>query len=66
MSKTRRRAKGLEYHISDVEEMAVVECDPEVAMAEINVEQMMAESFAEEASLVGEAKYVTVTVALYC
>ena len=56
----------MEYHISDVEEMAVVECDPEVAMAEINAEQMMADSFVEEASLVEEAKYVTVTVALYC
>ena len=66
VSKTRRCAKGLEDHISDVEEVAVVEYDPEVAMAEINAEQMMAESFAEEASLVGEAKYVTVTVALYC
>ena len=56
----------MEDHISDVEEVAVVEYDPEVAMAEITAEQMMAESFADEASLVGEAKYVTVTVALYC
>ena len=43
----------MEDHISDVEEVAVVEYDPEVAMAEINAvkvrEQMMAERFADEA-----------------
>ena len=58
--------KGSEDHISDVEEVAVVEFDPEVAIAEIYVvkvrEQMMAERFAEEARLVEEAKDVAVAV----
>ena len=44
VSKTRRCAKGLEDNTSDVEEMALVD---EVAMAEMNAEQMMAERFAE-------------------
>ena len=52
----------MEDHISDVEEVSVVEFDPEVAIAEIYAvkvwEQMMAERFAEE------AKDVAVVVAM--
>ena len=59
----------MEDHISDVEEVSVVEFDPEVAIAEIYAvkvwEQMMAERFAEEAKDVAVVQNILLKRTIY-